>query len=482
VREGTTASTTNCRTENPGNLPCAGRSLLSMDVLPSSRRTLPAVHRLLAGAEAAALLAAHARPAVLAAIRRQLDGLRRSRRPFAPEPFFAAVREALEASQCPSLRRVINATGVVLHTNLGRAPLPASALVAVAEVGGYCSLELDLATGDRDSRHAPCAALLAELTGAEAALVVNNGAAAVLLALSALAAGGEAVVSRGELVEIGGAFRIPDVVVQGGAKLVEVGTTNRTRLSDYEAAIGPATRVLLRVHQSNYRVLGFTEAPAPALADLARRRGVLAVEDLGSGARGFGAVRPAAGADDRGRGHRRDGPRLLQRRQAPGRAAGRADRRPRRGGGAARQAPAGARAPPRQADPGRPGATLRLYRDPDRLAETVPALAMLAVPVTALEARAGRLAALLPASAAAEVIAEEVLVGGGSLPGTTLPTRAVAVRAPGTLAEELARRLRLRRPAVVGRLSAGRLLLDVRTVAEGEVEGIACAVRAALAA
>ena len=184
------------------------------------------------------------------------------------------------------LRRVINATGVVLHTNLGRAPLPAAALQAAVEAAqGYSNLEFDLERGMRGSRTAGVEPLLCELTGAQAGLAVNNAAAAVLLALSALAGGGEVIVSRGELVEIGGGFRIPDVIAQGGAKLVEVGTTNRTRVADYASAVTPRTRVLLKVHQSNYRVVGFTaEASLAELAGLARARDLTLVHDLGGGA------------------------------------------------------------------------------------------------------------------------------------------------------------------------------------------------------
>ncbi len=183
------------------------------------------------------------------------------------------------------LRRTINATGIVLHTNLGRAPLAAEAIAAVAEVAaGYCNLEFDLGSGARGSRTASLEPLLREVTGAEAALAVNNGAAAILLALSALAGGGEVIVSRGELVEIGGGFRIPDVIRQGGARLVEVGSTNKTRLADYRKAIGPETRVLLKVHQSNFRTVGFTaETGIEELAGLAREHGLMVVADLGSG-------------------------------------------------------------------------------------------------------------------------------------------------------------------------------------------------------
>ncbi|MCB4823471.1 L-seryl-tRNA(Sec) selenium transferase [Roseicella aerolata] len=442
-------------------------------------RALPAMHRLLAAPEAMLLAARHPRPALAAALRAELDALRRTGRPFAAMPFFMAVGATLEAAARPGLRRVINATGVVLHTNLGRAPLPAAALDAIAEeAGGYCNLELDLAEGARGDRHAACSALLAELTGAEAALVVNNGAAAMLLALSALAAGGEAVVSRGELVEIGGGFRIPDVIRQGGARLVEVGTTNRTRLADYEAAIGPETRLLLRVHQSNYRITGFTAAPEPsALAALAQARGLLAIEDLGSGAlvdlARLGLPHEPTLAEGIAAGFDlvvASGDKLLGGPQA-GLVAGRqavVERLARH--------PLMRALRPDKLTLAALEAVLRLYRDPERVVETVPVLAMLAAPREAVAARAARLAALLPAGAA-DSLEGESLVGGGSLPGVALPTCLLALHGP---AEALARRLRAGRPAVVARIGGGRVLLDLHTVAEAEIEDLAAALRAAL--
>ncbi len=224
-----------------------------------------------------------ARAGLLAALRRLLD---ESRAALVADPGLAApsaeallgragdrLRADAEARAWAGLRRTINATGVLLHTNLGRAPLPQAALEAVLEVGaGYSNLEFDLGAGRRGARTQGIEPLLAELTGAEAGLAVNNAAAAVLLALSALAGGGEVIVSRGELVEIGGGFRIPDVIRQGGARLVEVGTTNKTRLADYADAIGPQTRMLLKVHQSNYRIVGFTAEAARARAGGARPR------------------------------------------------------------------------------------------------------------------------------------------------------------------------------------------------------------------
>lgn len=244
------------------------------------RRELPAVHTLLA------LVPDLPANAARSAVRVVLQAVRAGGR--APASWEAAVRERVGAESTPHLRPVINATGVVLHTNLGRAPLSPRAVAAVAAVAGeYTNLELDLDSGDRGERLAGVTPRLVALLGVESALAVNNCAAAVLLALSALAAGREVIVSRGELVEIGGAFRVPDVISACGARLREVGTTNRTRIQDYERAIGPETAVILRVHPSNFHIEGFTErADRAALVALAHSRGLLYVEDLGSGAMG----------------------------------------------------------------------------------------------------------------------------------------------------------------------------------------------------
>src|SRR5919206_387238 len=245
-------------------------------------RDLPSVDELLRDGR----LAGEPRPLALAAARAALARAREEIRAGA-DPGDVAGRAAseLEALRRPRLRRTINATGVIVHTNLGRAPLAQAALARVAEAAaGYSNLEYDLRHGTRGSRQDHCADLVRRLTGAEGALVVNNNAAAVLLALAALAEGREVLVSRGELIEIGDGFRIPDVLARSGARLVEVGTTNRTRVGDYERAIGPESAVLLRVHQSNFRLVGFTEQPSvPELAAVARRHGLSLVDDLGSG-------------------------------------------------------------------------------------------------------------------------------------------------------------------------------------------------------
>ena len=252
------------------------------------RRLIPSVERLLQGAAAMPALARYRREHVAGVVRAVLDDVRRDAAAGVPVPadaeLLAQVQARLEAA--PSLQPVINATGVVLHTNLGRAPLAEDAVTALVRAArGAVNLEVDLATGRRGDRDALVEEDLRALTGAEAALVVNNNAAAVLLVLTALAGGREVVVSRGELVEIGGSFRMPDVMAVSGARLREVGTTNRTHLDDYRGALGPETALLLKVHTSNFRVVGFTATvELPALAELGRAAGVPVVDDLGSGA------------------------------------------------------------------------------------------------------------------------------------------------------------------------------------------------------
>ena len=310
--------------------------------------TLPSVDRVLADPR----LADVPRPLALAAARAALDRARAEIRAGGdPGDLVEATLAHLTAAARPSLRRVLNATGVLIHTNLGRAPLAPSALDRVVEVGGsYSNLEYDLDTGARGSRQDHLTSLLHRITDAEASLVVNNCAAAVMLALAALAEGREVLVSRGELIEIGDGFRIPDVLARSGARLVEVGTTNRTRIADYERAIGPETAVILRVHQSNFRVVGFTEQPELAqLAELAKGAGLPLVDDLGSGALSAIGDESTAGGEPR-RGSR---PRLLLRRQAARWASGGDPRRPRRSDRAPPPAPAAAGAAGRQADVGR---------------------------------------------------------------------------------------------------------------------------------
>ncbi len=403
-----------------------------------------------------------------------------------PQDLLVRAEAQLAQARLPGLRRVINATGVVVHTNLGRAPLAAEALDAVAEVArGYSNLEFDLDAGQRGSRTHSLEPLLCEMTGAQAGLAVNNAAAAVLLALSALSDGGEVVVSRGELVEIGGGFRVPDVITQGGAKLVEVGTTNKTRLADYRKAITPVTRVLLKVHQSNYRIIGFTsETTVEELAPLAAEHGLLVMHDLGSGAviaphrlgrRQEPTVRDAvaAGADIVAF----SGDKLMGGPQA-GLLVGKSAVIDRLRGHPLMRALRLDKMSLAALE-----ATLRLYRDPAVAAERIPVVRMLAQSEPVLDARAQRLCALVGETGAVLAVEpSDAYAGGGSLPEDTLASRAVTVSHPQLGPDEIARRLRAGRPAVVGRIAGGRLVLDMLTVADEELDELAAAVRTALSA
>jgi L-seryl-tRNA(Ser) seleniumtransferase len=378
-----------------------------------------------------------------------------------PGDLGARLRARLAATRRPSLQRVLNATGVVVHTNLGRAPLADEALARVQETArGYSNLEYDLAEGARGSRQDHVAGILRRLTGAEAALVVNNNAAAVLLALAALAEGREVLVSRGELIEIGDGFRIPDVLARSGARLVEVGTTNRTRAADYERAVGPDTAVLLRVHQSNFRVVGFTEQPRiEDLAAVARRHGLPLVDDLGSGVLTELADEPSA-RDALARGADLvcfSGDKLLGGPQA-GIVLGRAElveklrRHPLQRALRADKLTLAALE-----------GTLLLYLDAP---ERIPVLRMLREDAESVRARAERLAT----SAGGAVEETVARVGGGALPLAELPSYACAVE------EELAAPLRAGTPPVVGIVRDGKLLLDCRTLRDEELEEVAAAV------
>jgi L-seryl-tRNA(Ser) seleniumtransferase len=427
-------------------------------VKPVELRDLPSVDELARGAEDP--LAVDAARVVLARARAEI------RAGADPGDLAERLREELDAVRRPVLRRVLNATGVIVHTNLGRAPLPAAALERALEVGrSYSNLEYDLGSGSRGSRQDHVAAILRRLTGAEAAIVVNNNAGAMLLALAALAEGREVVVSRGELIEIGDGFRIPDVLARSGASLVEVGTTNRTRAADYERAIGDATALLLRVHQSNFRVVGFAEQPAlKELAAVARRHELPLLDDLGSGALVELSDEPTArdaldgGADL----VCFSGDKLLGGPQA-GIVAGRADlveklhrhplHRALRIDKLSLAALEG---------------TLLLYLEPERALAEVPVLRMLTEDAGAVRARANRLAEAV----GGEVEETVARVGGGALPLAELPSFACAVD------ERLTAALRDHDPPVVGIVRDGRLLLDCRTLADADVDEVAAAVRA----
>ena len=426
-------------------------------------RDLPSVDELLGREELVEVAARHGRPLVLAAVRAALSRAREDVKAGFPQGDLVERAAAeLERLLRPGLRRVLNATGVVLHTNLGRAPLPEAALERVREVAsGYSNLEFDTEAGARGSRQDHVAGLLRELTGAEAALAVNNNAAAVLLALAALAEDREVVVSRGELIEIGDGFRIPDVLARSGATLVEVGTTNRTRLGDYERAIGERTAVLLRVHQSNFRMVGFTEQPRVRdLARLAERYGLALVDDLGSGALVETGDEPTARSSVEAGAHlvTFSGDKLLGGPQA-GLVVGRADLVQRM-----RRHPLQRALRPDKLTLAALEGTLALYRAGSR---DLPVLRMLEESPDSVRARAERLAALTGG-----VVERTVArTGGGALPVTEIESYACELEVA------LAEPLRHGDPAVVGIVRDNRLLLDCRTLSDAETDEVAEAVR-----
>ena len=374
----------------------------------------------------------------------------------------------------PSYRRVLNATGVVVHTNLGRAPLAAAAREAVARAArGYANLELDLETGERGSRHDHVEGLLRELTGAESALVVNNCAAATLLAVAALAGDGRGlVISRGQAIEIGGEFRIPDVVAQAGARMVEVGTTNRTRLADYAAALGPETAAILRAHPSNFRALGFVESVE--IEDLCGL-GVPVIDDVGSGVLADDiallADEPAVRRSVRAGAAVVcfSGDKLLGGPQAGLLVGAHGEIE------ACRRHPLARAVRVDKLSLAALEATLALYRDPEHARAAIPVLAMLTADEDALAARAERLAT----GTGGTVIRTTARVGGGALPLLELHGPAVALDPGQAGADALAAALRGGDPPLVGRIQDGRLLLDPRTLDDAEAEAAAEVVRAA---
>ena len=457
-----------------------------MDLIQS----IPKVDKLLAEPACRRLLAVHPRPVVLAAIRQTLDELRTAARAdelqaadLEPTAVTAGIERRLTAGETFSLRRVVNGTGVVLHTNLGRSPLAPKLRAHLNDIAfGYSTLEYDVAAGERGTRYAHVEQLICQLTGAEAALVVNNNAAAVLLVVSALAAGREVVVSRGQLVEIGGSFRIPDVMRQGGALLREVGTTNRTHLRDYRDAITDQTAMLLKVHCSNFAVVGFTaEVTVAELAKVGHERGIPVVADIGSGNlmewQGIpGMTEPkvqeylAAGADL----VTFSGDKLLGGPQA-GIIAGRA-----------------AVVNPLKKHPllralrvdkltlAALEGTLRLYRDERQAWTEIPTLRMLRLTADELKKKGQtvlrNLRKQVPSSLALELIPGVSQVGGGALPLAELPTWLLAIRSAECSAQELEKGLRQQPVPVIGRIAKGDFLLDLRTVADNDwpavIEGL----------
>jgi L-seryl-tRNA(Ser) seleniumtransferase len=455
-------------------------------------RLVPSVAKVLALPAVAAARARHPHAAVADAVRAEVDVLRArlvGGQPLDghadPDALAARVVARLELASAPHLRPVLNATGIVLHTNLGRSPMSESAATAAYSAArGYLNLEMSLATGKRSSRQDPIRDGVKRITGADAATVVNNCAAATVIVLRALAAGKEVIVSRGQLIEIGGSFRIPDIMTVSGATLREVGTTNITRIADYEKAIGPNTGLLMRVHTSNYRVRGFTRAATiDELVALGRKHNIPVIDDAGSGAAvdlgAFGLPGEpvvsegiSAGADlvlfsgDKLLGGPQAGiiagkaPLIQKIEKDPLMRAFRLDKMTL----AALEA------------------TLRLYRDPAKAVKEVPTLRMLSTPLAELKERCRAFAARLlevPQLASVEVQDDVAYVGGGSLPDIAVPTCVVALTAKAMSEEAFAERLRTGTPAVVGRVQGGRWLLDLRTVFADQEDELLGAIQAA---
>ena len=448
-------------------------------------RDLPSVDRVLADDRVRELSARYSGDTVVAFVREALEAARDAVSQGTAVPplddIVAAVDRRARSALAPSLRPVINATGVILHTNLGRAPLSDEALAAMNDIGrGYSNLEFELEAGARGSRHVHLEEQLRRLTGAEAALAVNNNASAVLLALSVLAVSREVIISRSQLVEIGGGFRIPDVMAESGAFLMEVGTTNRTYLRDYEAAITDDSAALMRVHASNFKVVGFTASvPVSDLARLAHDRGLLLIDDLGSGClldtEQFGLPSEptpqeslAAGVDVA----LFSGDKLLGGPQA-GLIVGK-----RAVIGQIRRHPLARALRMDKASIAGLAATLDHYLKGEAL-ERIPVWRMIATPVDAIARRARRWARAIGRDA--KVIAGRSVVGGGSLPEEGLPTKLLAVPpTPDCSAETLAQRLRAGDPPVVARIEHDTLLLDPRTIEPRDDRAVIAALQGAL--
>ena len=445
-------------------------------------RALPSVHQLLEEEAAAPLIATHGRPLVRFAIQRVLDDERQSRSAVEADQRWARIASLIENLRRPRLRPVINATGVVLHTNLGRAPLADAAAQAAARIAvRYSTLEFNPQTGRRGSRHDLVAEALRHLTGAEAAATVNNCAAAVLLMLTALAKGKEVIVGRGELVEIGGGFRMPEIMRLSGARMVEVGTTNRTRAQDYAAAVGPKTVAILKVHTSNFQVVGFTETvELKPLAAIAHQHGLLLLHDLGSGGlldtTDYGlAEEPriqdslqagvdllAASAD-----------KMLGGPQA-GLLLGRAELVAR-----VMKHPLARAVRVDKLTIAALAATLDLYLT--QSVSSLPVWAMLSVSAESVARRAAAWQSRLSELGLdVELASGESAIGGGSLPGEHLPTTVVVIGAHHGRAADVLRRLREQEPPVIARIEAERVLLDPRTVLPDEDDALIDAVVHAL--
>lgn len=449
-------------------------------------KALPSVDLLLHTDAAGVMAAEFGRGPVTRAAREVIDSLRTSvmegdisegDRESLLETAKVALADEMRASRRRSLKRVINAAGVIVHTNLGRSPLSKAAVEAIAEASGYCNLEYDLETGNRGRRGVRAEEMLCELTGAEEGLIVNNCAAAAVLVLTSLCEGGDAVISRGELVEIGGDFRVPDVMKRSGAGLVEVGTTNRTKISDYEKAIGENTRLLLKVHPSNYRIIGFTSAPSVSeLSALARDRGLVLYEDAGSGAlidlRRFGlddepviAESISAGADV----VTFSGDKLLGSVQS-GLIVGRGDVIRRIRSHPLYRAFRGSKIVYAALE-----ATFESFLK-GTMFEDVPTLRMLAASTEELASRTESAASELRERLGAreglsiDIVEGTSVVGGGSAPAATRGNPVLALGDREISARELEERLRAHDPPVIARIEDDRLLIDLRTVPQEEEE------------
>jgi L-seryl-tRNA(Ser) seleniumtransferase len=455
-------------------------------------RKIPSVSELLSSATATGWMEQYPRVLVSDCIRQAVEELRQQvlqddadrcgPAHVAPEYVLDSARQKLRDATSPHIRRAINATGIILHTGLGRAVWPERVVDSLsADLTGYVTLAIDRRDGERLERDRQVEYVLTELTGAEAATVVNNNAAATLLVLAALAAGKEVIVSRGQLIEIGGSFRLPEVMVQSGARLVEVGTTNRTHLRDYTNGITENTAAVMRVHPSNYRIVGFTsQVGLPELVELAHSRGLWVLDDLGAGAlvdlERFGLPHEPtaresiqAGADavlfsaDKLIGAAQGGI-IVGRRDCIDRI---------------RRHPLARALRPDKNALMVLERTLHLFRDPQRLAETHPLYRMLSMPVEAIKRRAEALAAAIAQAApqATVVVTDGVgYLGSGSLPTQELPDCLVVVSLPNLKSDELARRLRMDEACVFARIANDRLVMNVRTLTDADIPLVAAAV------
>jgi L-seryl-tRNA(Ser) seleniumtransferase len=446
------------------------------------RRALPSVGALLQTPGVSALLEHAPRGLVVGAVRDTIDQARRDPRliPADDRAWADAVARSLQASQRSSLRPVLNGTGVILHTNLGRAPLAEAAIAAVARVAsGYTNLEYDTDTGERGSRHVHCAALLIELTGAEDALVVNNGAAALILALNAAADGRACIVSRGELIEIGGSFRVPDIMNKSGTHLVEVGTTNRTNIADYEQAVDGRTGAIVKVHRSNFAMAGFVaDVPASTLAALAKTKHIPLIHDLGSGllmsleTLGLTGEPTASDAIRAGASMvTMSGDKLLGGPQA-GLIVGSKEWI-----GRARSNPLTRAMRVDKLTLAALEATLMLYREPTRAMHDIPVLAQLGCGVDELRARAAHIGTALPIRAEVSIVDSAATVGGGAFPTARIPSVALRFGANAVTLEESLRR---GHPAVIGRITDDAFFIDLRTILPVEDDELAAALQSAL--